>query len=66
MYSAKRTEGEFIMADTNKKLVDLSLLTYYDGKVSGREDTKDTTVLNINIRHDYQQQRRALGCHRRQ
>ena len=34
------------MADTNKKLVDISLLTYYDGKVSGREDTKDTTVLN--------------------
>ena len=34
------------MADTNKKLVDLSLLTYYDGKVANREDTKDTTVLN--------------------
>lgn len=34
------------MADTNKKLVDLSLLTYYDGKVANREDTKDTTVLD--------------------
>lgn len=34
------------MADTNKKLVDLSLLTYYDGKVANREDAKDTTVLN--------------------
>lgn len=46
MFSTKSAEGEFIMADTNKKLVDLSLLTYYDGKVANREDTKDTTVLN--------------------
>lgn len=34
------------MADTNKKLVSLDLLTYYDSKVTVREDTKDTTVLN--------------------
>lgn len=33
------------MAETTKKLVDLDLLKYYDGKVVTREDTKDAAVL---------------------
>lgn len=34
------------MADTTKKIVDLELLKYYDGKVGTREDTKDAATLN--------------------
>lgn len=33
------------MADTNKKIVDLELLKYYDGKVATREDSKDSATL---------------------